>query len=78
MSFPVICPAIRIYPGLKKEAFREGVERGYSVAEISARPGVSMHRLHKCVKAVTPTHSRRAQIIQRYCGARISGGTHLL
>ena len=29
------------------------LERGYSVAEVGARLGVSTHGLHKCVKDVT-------------------------
>jgi transposase len=31
------------------------VERGYSVAEVAERLGVSGHSLHKCVKAVKPS-----------------------
>jgi len=36
-----------------------GFERGYSVAEIAARLGVSTHSLYKWVKAVTPDKSEK-------------------
>jgi transposase len=35
------------------------IERGYSVAEVSARLGVSTHSLYKWVKAVTPDKSEK-------------------
>jgi transposase len=44
----------RFTPEFKQEAVRQIVERGYSVAEVSARVGVSAHSLYKWVKAVTP------------------------
>ena len=44
----------RFSPEFKEEAVRQVVERGYSVAEIGTRLGVSPHSLYKWVKAVTP------------------------
>ena len=44
----------RFTPEFKEEAVRQIVERGYSVAEVSARLGVSAHSLYKWVKAVSP------------------------
>ncbi len=41
----------RFTPEFKQEAVRQIVERGHSVAEVSARIGVSVHSLSK---AVTP------------------------
>jgi transposase len=38
----------------KQEAVRQVTERGYSVAEVAARVGVSTHSLYKWVKAVSP------------------------
>jgi len=38
----------------KDEAVRQITERGYSVAEVSQRLGVSGHSLYKWVKAVKP------------------------
>ena len=49
----------RFTPEFKKEAVRQVVERGYSVAEVSARIGVSTHSLYKWVKAVTPDKSEK-------------------
>jgi transposase len=39
---------------LKDEAVRQITVRGYSVAEVSARLGVSTHSLYKWVNAVKP------------------------
>lgn len=39
-------------PEFKDEAVRQIVDRGYSVAEVSERLGVSAHSLYKWVKAV--------------------------
>ncbi len=47
----------RYAPEFKEEAVRQVVERGYSVAEVSARLGVSAHSLYKWVKAVSPDKS---------------------
>lgn len=44
----------RYTPEFKDEAVRQVVERGYSVAEVSGRLGVSAHSLYKWVKAVKP------------------------
>ncbi|MGU3489600.1 transposase, partial [Enterobacter bugandensis] len=37
----------RFTPEFKEEAVRQITERGYSVAEVSNRPGVSAHSLYK-------------------------------
>ncbi len=42
----------RYTPEFKDEAVRQVTERGYSVADISKRLGVSVHSLHKWVNAV--------------------------
>lgn len=44
----------RFTPEFKEEAVRQVLERGYSVAEVGARLGVSTHSLYKWVKAVAP------------------------
>ena len=44
----------RYSPEFKDEAVRQVAERGYSVAEISERLGVSNHSLYKWVKAASP------------------------
>jgi transposase len=49
----------RFTPEFKQEAVRQIVERGYSVAEVSARLGVSAHSLYKWVKAVKPDQSEK-------------------
>jgi transposase len=49
----------RFTPEFKQEAVRQIVDRGYSVAEVSARLGVSSHSLYKWVKAVTPDRSEK-------------------
>lgn len=49
----------RFTPEFKEEAVKQVVERGYSVAEVSARLGVSAHSLYKWVKAVTPDKSEQ-------------------
>lgn len=50
----------RYSPEFKDEAVRQVIERGYSVAEVSARLGVSSHSLHKWVKAVKPDKSEQS------------------
>ena len=45
----------RYTPEFKDEAVRQILERGYSVAEVSERLGVSSHSLYKWVKAVKPS-----------------------
>lgn len=47
----------RFPPEFKDEAVRQVVERGYSVAEVSQRLGVSSHSLYKWVKAIKPDKS---------------------
>ena len=42
----------RFTPEFKQEAVRQIVERGHSVADVSARLGVSAHSLYKWIKAV--------------------------
>ena len=44
----------RYTPEFKDEAVRQVVERGYSVADIAQRLGVSVHSLYKWVNAVKP------------------------
>lgn len=44
----------RYAPEFKDKAVRQILERGYSVAEVSERLGVSSHSLYKWVKAVKP------------------------
>ena len=44
----------RYSPEFKDEAVRQIVDRGYSVAEVSERLGVSAHSLYKWVKAIKP------------------------
>ena len=51
--------AQRFTPEFKEEAVRQIVERKYSVAEVSARLGVSAHSLYKWVKAVTPDKAEK-------------------
>jgi len=49
----------RFTPEFKEEAVRQVRDRGHSIAEISARLGVSSHSLYKWVKAVTPDKSEK-------------------
>jgi transposase len=49
----------RYTPEFKDEAVRQVLERGYSVAEVSERLGVSAHSLYKWVKAVKPDDSEK-------------------
>ncbi len=44
----------RYTPEFKDEAVRQVVERGYRVAEVAERLGVSTNSLHKWVKTVKP------------------------
>jgi transposase len=43
----------------KAEAVRQVVERGYSVADVAARVGVSAHSLYKWARASRPTKAER-------------------
>jgi transposase len=56
----------RFTPEFKEKAVRQVVERGYSVAEVSARLGVSTHSLYQWVKAVTPdkTEKQAADLLE--------------
>lgn len=45
----------RFTPEFKDEAVRQVTERGYPVAEVAARLGVSSHSLYKWVRAVRPS-----------------------
>ena len=56
----------RYSPEFKDEAVRQIVDRGYSVAEVSERLGVSAHSLYKWVKAVKPdkTDEQAAALIE--------------
>lgn len=49
----------RFTPEFKQEAFRQIVDRGHSVSEVSARLGVSAHSLYQWVKAATPDKAER-------------------
>ena len=44
----------RYTPEFKDEAVRQVVDRGYAVAEVAARLGVSSHSLYTWVRAVKP------------------------
>jgi len=56
----------RYSPEFKDEAVRQIIERGYSVAEVSERLGVSSHSLYKWVKAVSPdkTEQNTADLVE--------------
>ena len=58
----------RFSPEFKDEAVRQIVDRGYSVAEVSERLGVSAHSLYKWVKAVKPdkTDEQAAPTVNRH------------
>jgi transposase len=43
----------------KEESVRQVVDRGYSVAEVAARVGVSTHSLYQWVKAVKPYNTEK-------------------
>ena len=45
--------APRFTPEFKEEAVRQITERGYSVAEVSERLGVSAHSLYKWLRALS-------------------------
>lgn len=49
----------RFTPEFKQEAVRQVVERGYSVAEVGARVGVSAHSLYQWIKAVAPDKTEK-------------------
>ncbi|HCI4282253.1 TPA: IS3 family transposase [Klebsiella variicola subsp. variicola] len=49
----------RFTPEFKEEAVRQITERGYSVAEVFDRLGVSAHSLYKCLRAIKPDNSEQ-------------------
>jgi transposase len=49
----------RFTPEFKEEAVRQVVDRGYTVAEVAARVGVSTHSLYQWVKAVKPDNTEK-------------------
>ncbi|EOD1031366.1 MULTISPECIES: IS3 family transposase [Enterobacter cloacae complex] len=49
----------RFTPEFKEEAARQITERGYSVAEVSDRLGVSAHSLYKWLRAIKPDNSEQ-------------------
>lgn len=48
---------LRFIPEFKEEAVRQITERGYSVADVSERLGVSAHSLYKWVRSVKPDNN---------------------
>ena len=56
----------RYSPAFKDEAVRQIADRGYSVAEVSERLGVSAHSLYKWVKAIKPdkTDEQAAALVE--------------
>jgi len=62
----------RYTPEFKDEAARQIVDRGYSVADVSERLGVSAHSLYKWVKAIKPdkTEESRFRPMASRWGAR--------
>ncbi|WP_266278809.1 IS3 family transposase [Raoultella sp. DY2415] len=49
----------RFTPEFKEEAVRQITERGYSVAEVSDRLGISAHSLYKWLRAIKPDNSEQ-------------------
>ncbi|ELE9705218.1 transposase [Enterobacter cloacae] len=49
----------RFTPEFKEEAVRQITERGYSVAEVSDRLGVSAHSLYKWLRAIKPDNNEQ-------------------
>jgi transposase len=47
----------RYTPEFKDEAVRQVVDRGYRVAEVAERLGVSTNSLHNWVKSVKPSRA---------------------
>ena len=56
----------RFTPEFKEEAVRQVVDRGYPIAQVSARLGVSAHSLYKWVKAIKPDKAEKhaAELIE--------------
>ena len=49
----------RYTPEFKDEAVRQVLDRGYPVADVAERLGVSAHSLYKWVKAVKPDNTEQ-------------------
>ncbi|HEY1058353.1 MAG TPA: IS3 family transposase [Limnobacter sp.] len=49
----------RYTPEFKDEAVKQVIDRGYTIAEVSERLGVSSHSLYKWVNAVKPTETEQ-------------------
>lgn len=49
----------RYTPEFKEEAVRQVVQRGHTVAEVSARLGVSSHSLYQWIKAIKPDNMEK-------------------
>lgn len=49
----------RFTPEFKQEAVRQITERGYSVAEVAERLGVSAHSLYKWLRSIKPDNNER-------------------
>ena len=56
----------RYTPEFKEEAVRQVVQRGHTVAEVSARLGVSSHSLYQWIKAIKPdnTEKQTAELVE--------------
>lgn len=54
----------RFTPEFKEEAVRQITERGYSLAEVSDRLGVSAHSLYKWLRAIKPDNSEHLTSLQ--------------
>jgi transposase len=48
----------------KEEAVRQVTERGYSVADVAARIGVSTHSLYKWIRAAQPKSAEASELAQ--------------
>tara|TARA_R110000824_G_C15231442_1_gene678602 strand:+ start:11247 stop:11522 length:276 start_codon:yes stop_codon:yes gene_type:complete len=68
----------RYPPEFKDEAVRQVLERGYTVAKVSQRLGVSAHSLYKWVKAVTPDKfdEQAAELGEDYLLFGVTGSLH--
>jgi len=56
----------RFAPEFKDEAVRQVLERGYPVAEVAQRLGVSAHSLYKWIKSVKPnkTDQQASELVE--------------
>jgi transposase-like protein len=64
----------RYTPEFKDEAVRQVVERGYRVAEVAERLGVSTNSLHQWVKAVKPSKADE-QAVELFARSRGYGSS---